>query len=69
MYSFRDVILFLAGFELFHTLTHLLMAFFFTFPFRFKIIQFTQIMNILAIIVNAAITVFLLWWAYKLSPC
>lgn len=67
MFSFRDLIVFLAGAEFFHTLTHIMLAFFVILPFDFKFIVLTKTMNTLAIIINAVITILLLYWSYKLK--
>lgn len=67
MFSFRDLIIFLAGAEFFHTLTHIILPFFITLPVDFKYVVLTNNMNIFAIIINAIITLLLLWWGHKLK--
>lgn len=66
MISLRDVVIFLAGMEFLHTLSHIFMAFFVTLPVDFKFVVLTPTMNTWAIFVNAAITIALLWWASRL---
>lgn len=67
MFSFRDLIVFLAGAEFFHTLSHIILPFFITLPMDLKFIVLTNNMNMFAIIINAIITLLLLWWSYKLK--
>lgn len=67
MFSFRDLIVFLAGAEFFHTLSHIILPFFITLPMNFKYVVLTNNMNMFAIIINAIITLLLLWWSYKLK--
>lgn len=67
MFSFRDFIIFLAGAEFFHTLTHILIPLFIKLPLEINSFMFTQRMNFWAIILNAIITLLLLWWAARLS--
>lgn len=62
----RDIIIFLAGAEFFHTLSHIILPFFITFPIHTKIIEVTYTVNYLAIFINAIITILLLWLAKKL---
>jgi hypothetical protein len=63
----RDIVVFFAGAEAFHTLSHIIMAFAFQFPVQMKWMAFTTTMNVFAILINAAITVALLWWAKRLN--
>lgn len=67
MFSFRDLIIFLAGAEFFHTITHIMLAFWVKLPFDFKFLVLTEKLNLFAIIANAIITILLLWWGYKLG--
>lgn len=67
MFSFRDLIIFLAGAEFFHTITHIMMAFWVTLPLDFKFVVLTKNLNLFAIVVNAIVTILLLWWGYKLG--
>lgn len=67
MFSFRDLIVFLAGAEFFHTLSHIILPFFITLPMDFKFIVLTNNINMFAIIINAIITLLLLWWSFKLK--
>lgn len=67
MIKLRDVVIFFAGGEFFHTISHILMPFFIQLPFDTKIIEVTSTVNFWAIIINAIVTLLLLWWAKKLS--
>lgn len=66
MFSFRDFIIFLAGAEFFHTLSHIIMIFFVNLPLNIKFMTLTPTINLWAIVINAIITIALLWWATKL---
>lgn len=67
MCSLRDAVIFFAGAEFFHTISHVLLPFFITLPIDMKVIQFTENLNVWAISINAIITVLLLLWAHKLN--
>lgn len=67
MLKLRDVLIFLAGAEFFHTLSHIILPFFITLPIDLRFMVFTPSWNIWAIIINAAITVLLLWWASRIK--
>jgi len=67
MYSQRDIIIFLAGFEAFHTLSHIIIGASGILPLTFFSITWTQHLNIVAIIVNGLITVGLLWWVSRVK--
>lgn len=67
MCSLRDVVIFLAGAEFFHTLSHIILPYFITLPINMNFIQFTPTLNYSAIVINALITIGLLWWACKLK--
>lgn len=67
MFSFRDLIVFLAGAEFFHTISHIIMHYFIVLPISTKFFILTPTLNIWAIIINAVITGALLWWASKLK--
>lgn len=62
----RDVVIFLAAAEFFHTLGHVVMSYVVNFPLDVKFMVMTSTMNNYAIGVNAIITVLLLWWAKNL---
>jgi len=68
MFSWRDLIVFLAGAEFFHTIAHIILPHIVIFPLHFKHIIFTKDLNALAIVVNGVITLLLLWWAYNIKP-
>lgn len=61
--NLRDVLIFIAGAEFFHTLSHIILPFFITLPIDMKFMVLTKELNILVIIINAVITILLLWWA------
>lgn len=65
MFSYKNVLIFFAGAECFHTLTHILLPFIVELPFETKFINLTFALNMWAIILNAIITILLLWWASK----
>jgi len=62
MWSTRDIILFLAGAEAFHTLSHIVIAFSGLLPIKICSITWTKQLNVLGIVINALITAGLLWW-------
>lgn len=68
-YKFRDVLVFLAGAEFFHTLVHIMWPYFVSYPIDMNFVVVTSTMNNYAIVINAAITVFLLWWAGRVRKC
>lgn len=65
MFNLHDIIVFLAGAQFFHTISHIFIAYFFDFPLRTKIMMVSKSLNFWAIIINGAITVLLLWLATK----
>jgi hypothetical protein len=67
MFSLRDVVIFLAGAEFLHTISHILLLMTVPLPLDFKFIVLTPSLNMGAIVCNAVITVVLLIWAAKLS--
>ena len=67
MYTKREWIIFFAGVQTFHTLSHLLISLNGILPINFFGITITQTFNTWAIIINAVITLWLLWWASKTS--
>lgn len=67
MFSFRDLILFLAGAEFFHTISHAILPYFITLPIDLKFMVLTSNMNMYVITINAIITLLLLWWSHKLK--
>ena len=66
MSRLRDIIIFIAGAEFFHTISHILLPFFISLPLHTSMIEVTSTVNVVAILINAIITVALLWWAKKL---
>lgn len=67
MFSLKNTVIFLAGAEFFHTLTHIMLAYANQFPIDFKLIILTSTLNTWGIIINALITIALLLWASRLS--
>ena len=67
MFKLRDVVIFFAGAEFFHTISHIILPYFIALPLDMKFFTFTTTINIWAIIINAVITFALLWWAYRLK--
>lgn len=63
----RDVAIFLAGAEFFHTLSHIILPYFMTLPVDMKVVVLTSTINMWAVIINALITILLIVWAKKLS--
>lgn len=67
MLKLRDVVVFLAGAEFFHTLSHIILPYFITLPLNMNIMMFTSSLNTGAIVINALITIVLLWWASRIK--
>ncbi len=67
MLKLRDVVIFFAGAEFFHTISHLILPYFVVLPLDMKFMIFTASLNKGAIILNALITIGLLWWASRLK--
>lgn len=63
----RDVVIFLAGAQFFHTISHVLLPFFGLLPLNMKFMVLTSTVNVWAIVINGVITLLLLWWATKLT--
>lgn len=68
MCTLRDIVIFAAGAEFFHTLSHIMLPLFIKLPLDMHVIVLTQDFNLWAIGINAVITLALLWWAHKLKP-
>lgn len=66
MPSFRDFVVFFAGVEAFHTLSHIFIALAVNLPLQTKYLTLTSTMNSWAIVINGAITLFLFWLAKRL---
>ena len=67
MWSTKEIVIFLAGAEAFHTLSHYFLAQFIPFPMQIWSFRFTKQYNTYAIIINAIITIALLWWSQQLG--
>jgi len=70
-YKLRDVLLFFAGAEFFHTLHHVFLSYFVSLPMEMKFMVMTPTMNKYMIVINASFTVLLLWGAGRVckSDC
>lgn len=66
MFKLRDVVIFVAGAEFFHALSHVILPYFVSLPIDMKFMILTPTINVWAIIINTMITVALLWWATRL---
>lgn len=67
MWSTREIIIFLAGAQTFHTLSHIIFALSRTLPIKFWFITWNQQLNLIAIIINVIVMVGLFWWLSKLK--
>jgi len=67
MFKLRDVVIFFAGAAFFHTLSHIILPYFISMPLDIGIMVLTPTLNLWIIVINAFITLALLWWAYKLK--
>ena len=67
MWTKREIVIFFAGFEAFHTLSHLALSVSGQLPIRVFGFTVTAGLNAWAIAVNAAITAAVLWWAARLK--
>ncbi len=66
MCKLRDVVIFFAGAEFFHTISHIFLPYFITMPLDMRFMILTTKLNFWVIGINAIITIALLWWAYNL---
>jgi len=67
MCSKRDIVVFLAGAEAFHTLSHVVLSFSRVLPIEICSITLTSQLNLFAIVINGLATAGLVWWACKLK--
>lgn len=67
MCTLRDIVLFFAGAEFFHTLSHVILPYFVSMPVDMGFMILTPLMNVWFIGINALITLILLWWANRLK--
>lgn len=67
MCTLRDTVIFIAGAEFFHTVSHIVIKYFVTLPLQINTMIMTTHMNNWAIIINGIITILLLWWAARLK--
>lgn len=67
MCSKRDTIIFLAGVEAFHTISHIAIGLTHILPIEICKITVTYQLNLMSIIINGLITAGLLWWASRLK--
>ncbi len=66
MFTTKELVIFFAGAEAFHTISHILIGYLHILPIKLFSITWTQQLNFWAIIINAVITALLLWWASRL---
>jgi len=66
MFTFRDVVVFFAGAEFFHTISHIILGYVLHLPMHVGIL-WTHHLNTVAVVVNAAITIVLIWWSMRLK--
>ncbi len=67
MFSKRDIVIFFAGAEAFHTLVHIWFSMAGTLPIKVFNFSLTPQLNMFAIVLNAIITIGLIWWAHRLK--
>lgn len=63
MFSKKEWIIFAAGAAAFHTLSHIAIAYTSLLPLRIFGIEWTSMLNLFAIAINAILTGALLYWA------
>jgi hypothetical protein len=63
--STRDILIFLAGAELFHTLSHIILPYFVQLPLMTSVMEVTVSVNRWAVVINAVLTVVLLMAAKR----
>lgn len=67
MIKLRDALIFLAGAEFFHTLSHIILPYIVTLPLNMDFMILTPSLNKWVIIINAIITIALIWWASRIK--
>jgi len=67
MCTLRDVVVFLAGAETMHAVSHVFMHYYVTFPFHTSLVEVTSQMNNIGMIVNAVVAVLLIVWAMRMG--
>lgn len=67
MCTLRDVVIFLAGAEFLHTISHILLPYFIPLPLNMGFMILTPGLNMVINVINVVVTIALLWWAKKLS--
>lgn len=67
MFTLKNLLIFLAGGETFHAISHFMLPYFVKLPLEINGITFTQSMNEWAIIVNGLIAVALLFLASRVK--
>lgn len=63
----RDIVIFVAGAEFFHMLSHIVLTSLISFPWQTRVMIITKSLNSWAILLNGAITIALLVYAAKLK--
>lgn len=67
MFTTREIAIFLAGAQTFHTLSHILIMYTGSLPIKVFSFSWTKDWNLGAIMINLAITAALFWWISTLS--
>lgn len=69
MFTLRDFLIFIAGGVMVHLLSHITLAVSGVLPVTVGGVEITPQVNMVAIVLNALITIGLLWWASRLPRC
>ncbi len=67
MCKLRDIVIFVAGAEFFHTLSHIALPYIVPMPLHVFNMVLTYDTNMWIIGINTIITIALLWWASKIE--
>lgn len=67
MCALRDVVVFFAGVETMHAVSHVFMHYYVTLPLHTSFVEITAHMNNVAIVVNAVVAVLLIVWAMRMG--
>lgn len=67
MFKFRELIIFISGAEFFHTLSHIILPFIIKLPLDMDFMILTPTLNISIILINAIITIALIYWASRIK--
>ena len=67
MCKLRDIVIFVAGAEFFHTLSHIALPYIVPMPLHVFNMVLTYDTNMWIVGINTIITIALLWWASKIE--